>query len=73
MLGVRRSGMAGEWRTVRIEGVAERVAMGPFGSSIRVEAFVPRGVPVISGRHLHGFKVDGPAGFIDRVDQDILN
>jgi type I restriction enzyme S subunit len=55
--------MAGEWRKVRIEEVAERVAMGPFGSSIRVETFVPDGVPVISGQHLHGFKVDDSVGY----------
>jgi type I restriction enzyme, S subunit len=29
--------------------------MGPFGSSIKVETFVPEGVPIISGQHLHGF------------------
>jgi type I restriction enzyme S subunit len=55
--------MAGEWPTARIEEVAERVAMGPFGSSIKVETFVPEGVPVISGQHLHGWRVDGSAGF----------
>ncbi|MDR7555229.1 MAG: restriction endonuclease subunit S [Armatimonadota bacterium] len=55
--------MTGEWRTVRIEEVAERVAMGPFGSSIKVETFVPDGVPVISGQHLNGFKVDDSVGF----------
>jgi len=55
--------MAGEWREARIEEVAERVAMGPFGSSIKVETFVPSGVPVISGQHLHGSKVDDHVGF----------
>ena len=50
--------MASEWRTAKIEDIAERVAMGPFGSSIKVETFVSSGVPVISGQHLHGFKVD---------------
>jgi type I restriction enzyme S subunit len=55
--------MAGEWREARIEEVAERVAMGPFGSSIKVETFVPSGVPVISGQHLHGSKVDDRVGF----------
>jgi type I restriction enzyme S subunit len=49
--------MAHEWRAARIEEVAEKVAMGPFGSSIKVETFVPTGVPVISGQHLRGFKV----------------
>jgi len=55
--------MAGEWRKVRVEEIAERVAMGPFGSSIKVETFVPDGVPVISGQHLNSFKVDDSVGY----------
>ncbi|TSE27281.1 hypothetical protein Tsedi_00111 [Tepidimonas sediminis] len=55
--------MAGEWTKYRIEEVAERVAMGPFGSSIKVETFVPEGVPVISGQHLHGFRLDDTPGY----------
>jgi type I restriction enzyme S subunit len=55
--------MAGEWREATIEEIAERVAMGPFGSSIKVETFVPSGVPVISGQHLHRAKVDDRVGF----------
>jgi len=55
--------MAGEWRKVRIEEVAERVAMGPFGSSIRVETFVSEGVPVISGQHLNGWRLDDAVGY----------
>jgi len=55
--------MGGEWKLVRIEKVAERVAMGPFGSSIKVETFVSDGVPIISGQHLHGFKVNDGVGF----------
>jgi len=55
--------MAGEWREARIAEVAEKVAMGPFGSSIKIETFVPSGVPVISGQHLHGSKVDDRVGF----------
>ena len=39
----------GEWRTMRIEDIARKIAMGPFGSNIKVETFVPRGVPIISG------------------------
>ena len=37
--------------------------MGPFGSSIRVDTFVPEGVPVITGKHLHGSRVDDGPGF----------
>lgn len=32
--------------------------MGPFGSSIKVSTFVPDGIPVISGQHLHGTMLD---------------
>ena len=46
------------WAVRRIEDVAERVGMGPFGSSIKVETFVSEGVPVISGQHLHGFMME---------------
>ena len=42
------------WEVKRIDAIAERVAMGPFGSSIRVSTFVEEGIPVISGRHLNG-------------------
>ncbi len=51
------------WREMTIEDIAEKVAMGPFGSSIKVETFVPNGVPIISGQHLHGFRVDDAPGF----------
>ena len=37
--------------------------MGPFGSSIKVSTFVPDGVPIISGQHLHGIRVDDSSGF----------
>ena len=50
--------MAGEWPVATIEEVAEKVGMGPFGSSIKVETFVPEGVPVISGQHLRGTRLD---------------
>ena len=58
-----RQAAAGEWRTATIDDIAERVAMGPFGSSIKVETFVPEGVPIISGQHLHGSRVDDASGF----------
>ena len=36
---------------------------GPFGSSIKVETFVPEGIPIISGQHLHGSRLDDSPGF----------
>jgi type I restriction enzyme, S subunit len=51
------------WPVAKIEDIAEKVAMGPFGSSIKVETFVNSGIPVISGQHLHGSKVNDNVEF----------
>lgn len=37
--------------------------MGPFGSNIKVETFVPSGVPVISGQHLHKTRLEESSGY----------
>jgi len=48
--------------TIKAAGdVAERIAMGPFGSSIKVETFVRAGVPIISGQHLREFMLKDTA------------
>lgn len=52
-----------DWPITTIDEIATRVAMGPFGSSIKVSTFVPKGVPIISGQHLHGIRVDDSPGF----------
>ncbi|WP_405349815.1 restriction endonuclease subunit S [Ruminobacter amylophilus] len=44
-----------DWPTATILDVAEKVAMGPFGSNIKVSTFVTDGVPIISGNHLRGY------------------
>jgi len=54
--------MNSSWPRVAISDVAETVAMGPFGSSIKVETFVSEGVPIISGQHLKGLRVDDSSG-----------
>ena len=54
---------SGYWLTATIEEVSLKVAMGPFGSSIKVSTFVPDGVPIISGQHLHGIRLDDSPGF----------
>ena len=55
--------LASEWPLVTVEDLSERVAMGPFGSSIKVSTFVPDGVPIITGQHLHGVRLDEDPGF----------
>lgn len=49
--------MAGKWMSASIQELTEKVAMGPFGSSIKVETFVSQGVPVVSGQHLRGTRL----------------
>lgn len=44
-----------DWPTAIILDIAEKIAMGPFGSNIKVSTFVPEGVPIISGNHLRGY------------------
>ncbi|RVC79879.1 restriction endonuclease subunit S [Mesorhizobium sp. M4A.F.Ca.ET.022.05.2.1] len=46
------------WRTRKVADVADRVAMGPFGSRITKDNFVSHGVPVIRGKNL-------TEGFVD--------
>ena len=33
----------------------DEIAMGPFGSNIKVDCFVPSGIPVLNGSNLTGF------------------
>ncbi|MGO6846267.1 restriction endonuclease subunit S [Rhizobium ruizarguesonis] len=46
------------WDSVCLGDLAEQIAMGPFGSNIKVETFVANGVPIISGGHLRGMRLD---------------
>ena len=48
------------WPTVTINDIAEKVAMGPFGSNIKVSTFVSEGIPIISGNHLRGYFLEEP-------------
>ena len=43
-----------EWKEYRLGDLADKIAMGPFGSNIKVETFQKSGIPIISGMHLHG-------------------
>jgi type I restriction enzyme S subunit len=48
------------WAVERIETIAQRIAMGPFGSRITRSNFVESGVPVIRGNNLtDGFNESG--------------
>jgi type I restriction enzyme S subunit len=66
-------GLPERWVTTRTEDVALKIAMGPFGSNIKVSTFVDAGVPIISGHHLHGtFLKHGDHKFITEEHADRL-
>jgi type I restriction enzyme S subunit len=46
------------WNFKTVGEVTDRVGMGPFGASIKVETFVSEGIPIISGQHLRRFVLD---------------
>jgi len=41
--------------TYCVSELIEEIAMGPFGSNIKVECFVDSGIPVLNGSNLNGF------------------
>ncbi len=43
------------WPTTKIGDICTRIAMGPFGSNIKIENFVQKGVPVLNGSNLVGY------------------
>ena len=43
------------YKTYKIAELIEEIAMGPFGSNIKVECFVDKGIPVLNGSNLEGF------------------
>ena len=50
-------------QAILLGDVAEKIAMGPFGSNIKVSTFVESGIPIISGQHLKGITVDDGEGY----------
>jgi hypothetical protein len=47
-----------DWKECRLGDLIEEIAMGPFGSNIKVECFVDKGVPVLNGSNLQGFRLN---------------
>lgn len=65
--------MGNEYPIARLAEVAEKIGMGPFGSSIKVETFVELGIPIISGQHLKGSRLqDSEFNFITLEHADRL-
>lgn len=41
-----------------ISDIIDEISMGPFGSNIKVECFVEKGIPVLNGSNVNGFKLN---------------
>ena len=48
--------MATDWKTVTVDQIkakdARAIAIGPFGSRMRADVYVPQGVPVVRGNNI---------------------
>lgn len=47
-----------EWKEYELSELIDEIAMGPFGSNIKVECFTDTGVPVLNGSNLIGFRLN---------------
>lgn len=45
------------YNTYPIADLIDEIAMGPFGSNIKVDCFVDKGIPVLNGSNLEGFEL----------------
>lgn len=45
------------YKTYLIADLIDEIAMGPFGSNIKVECFVDKGIPVLNGSNLEGLEL----------------
>lgn len=62
------------YETYRIADLIDEIAMGPFGSNIKVSCFVDSGVPVLNGSNLEGFSLSEKTfRYVTREKADFLN
>lgn len=61
------------WTLPMIGELAKRVAMGPFGSDIKTDNFVPEGVPVIRGGNLTDGFIDEDFVYLTEAKADQLS
>ena len=62
------------YETYRIADLIDGIAMGPFGSNIKVSCFVDSGVPDLNGSNLEGFSLSEKTfRYVTREKADSLN
>ncbi len=60
------------WIETTLENNIVDIAMGPFGSNLKVDSFVDDGVPVIKGGNLSEYYVGGKFSFVTEEKADSL-
>ncbi len=63
-----------KFKTYLMEDLIDEIAMGPFGSNIKVDCFVSDGIPVLNGSNLMGFKLNEDSfNYVTPEKADSLN
>ena len=62
-----------EWKEYKMSQLIDEIAMGPFGSNIKVDCFVNSGIPVLNGSNLVGFRLNEDAfNYVTKEKADSL-
>lgn len=62
-----------EWKEYKMSDLIDEIAMGPFGSNIKVDCFVGSGIPVLNGSNLVGFRLNEDAfNYVTKEKADSL-
>ena len=60
------------WIEADLGEYIQEIAMGPFGSNLKVSMYTESGVPIIKGGNLSGDLVDGEFTFVSEKKADSL-
>ena len=63
-----------EWKHYKMDDVIDEISMGPFGSDVKKEFYVNKGIPILNGSNLQGFKIqENSFGYLTEEKADSLN
>ena len=63
-----------EWKHYKMDDVIDEISMGPFGSDVKKEFYVNKGIPILNGSNLQGFKLQEKSfGYLTEEKADSLN
>lgn len=63
-----------EWKHYKMDDVIDEISMGPFGSDVKKEFYVNKGIPILNGSNLQGFKLqENSFGYLTEEKADSFN